>query len=122
MVRNPRDIQDRAFLFGCDVVRFCDTSTDQRSTTRHLLGQLIKAGTSIGANLEEASAGQSKADFIAKTAIALKEAREAHYWLRVLSARSALGSSVNPLMQESNRLVAILTAIVRNARSNANRG
>ena len=57
---------------------------------RTLSGQLLRAGTSVGANLEEAQAGQSRADFISKNAIALKEARETHYWLRLLVASALL--------------------------------
>ena len=76
-----RDIQERAFKFACGVIKFCDTADDRRRTTEHLLLQLFAAGTSIGANLAEASAGQTKPDFIAKTCVSLKEAREARYWL-----------------------------------------
>jgi four helix bundle protein len=52
--------------------------------SRTLANQLMKSGTSIGANVEEGQASQSRADFIAKYAIACKEARETHYWLRLL--------------------------------------
>jgi four helix bundle protein len=123
MPGKPRDIQDRAFKFGCDVIEFCDAVRDRRATTRHLLWQLFKAGMSIGSNLEEASAGQSKADFIAKAAISLREARESHFWLRVIRAkRASLATGADPLLQEADRLVAILTAILRNARGNPGRG
>lgn len=60
---------------------------------RLLSKQLIRSGTSIGANLEEAQAGQSKADSISKNAIALKEARETYYLLRLLSATDILPES-----------------------------
>jgi len=60
MAETRRDIQKRAFLFACTIVRFCDVVSDPRSSTRHLVQQLLKAGTSIGANLEEAAAGQTK--------------------------------------------------------------
>jgi len=123
MPSKARDIQDRAFKFGCNVIEFCDAVRDRRATTQHLLWQLFKASTSIGSNLEEASAGQSKADFIAKTAISLREARESHFWLRLICAqRIALAASADPLLQEADRLVAILTAILRNARGNPGRG
>jgi four helix bundle protein len=95
---------------------------DRRLTTQRLLLQLFDAGTSIGANLEEASGGQTKRDFIAKVAISTKEARESLYWLRLISAtRRALGHEVAPLLEESDRLVAILTTILRSAQANPDR-
>jgi four helix bundle protein len=123
MAEKHRDIQDRAFTFACDVVNFCDVALDGRGTTEHLLHQLLKCGTSVGANLEEASAGESKPDFISKVAISRKEAREARYWLRLMAAtRTGLPPTVGPLRQEAEELVGILTAIARNARENPNRG
>jgi four helix bundle protein len=75
--------------------------------------QLMRAATSIGANLEEADAGQSRADFISKCSIALKEAREALYWLRLLEATGKLRGAGEGLAAESDRIVAVLTTIVR---------
>ena len=118
-----RDIQERAFRFACAVVAFCDTADDRRRTTERLLLQLFAAGTSIGANLAEASAGQTKPDFIAKTCVSLKEAREARYWLLLIAAtRIRLQPAAEILVDEASQLVRILTAIVKNARSNPGRG
>jgi four helix bundle protein len=118
-----RDIQERAFKFACAVIGFCDTADDRRRTTEHLLLQLFAAGTSIGANLAEASAGQTKPDFIAKTCVSLKEAREARYWLLLIAAtRIRLQPAAQTLVGEASQLVRILTAIVKNARSNPGRG
>ena len=75
--------------------------------------QLMRAATSIGANLEEADAGQSRADFISKCTISLKEAREALYWLRLLRATNKLDASAEALVHESDRIVAVITTIVR---------
>ena len=75
--------------------------------------QLLRAGTSIGANLEEADAAQSKPDFVSKCTISLKEAREAHYWLRILKATGK--AEADRLLGEANELIAILTTIVRKA-------
>jgi four helix bundle protein len=79
--------------------------------------QVLRAGTSIGANLEEARAPQSRKDLIAKFSIALKEARETSYWLRLLSATSLAQEVVlaEPL-DEADQLVAILTTSVRRLR------
>ena len=118
-----REIQERAFKFACEVIKFCDTADDRRRTTEHLLLQLFAAGTSVGANLAEASAGQTKPDFIAKTCVSLKKAREARYWLLLITAtRPRLQPAAEPLVDEARQLVRILTAIVKNARSNPARG
>ena len=115
------DIRERAFDFGCRIVRL-HQSTARNSTSRPLLLQLLRSGTSIGANLEEAEAGQSKADFISKCRIAMKEARETHYWLRLISATAIVKSNrLVPLVQEANELVAIITTIVRKASATSSR-
>ena len=81
--------------------------------------QLLRSGTSIGANVAEAQRGQSKADFIAKMSIALKEANETHYWIRLLYRTDFLTksqyTSINADIQE---LIGILTAICRTANHN----
>ncbi len=81
----PRNIQERAFEFGVRVIRLVDRLP--RMIAGNMLGQqLIRAGTSVGANMQEADATESKRDFIHKTGIALKEAKESHYWLRLVDA------------------------------------
>jgi four helix bundle protein len=85
---------------------------------RTLAKQLLRSGTSIGANVEEAHGSQSKADFIAKMSIACKEARETHYWMRLLVATELVSSAkLEELIDEANQLVAILTSIVKNTRN-----
>jgi four helix bundle protein len=80
----------------------------------------LKAGTSVGANIEEAQAGQSKADFISKTAIALKEARETHYWLRLLVASQVSPEArISGLRTEAEELMRIIGAIVVSAKKAA---
>jgi four helix bundle protein len=76
--------------------------------------QLLKSGTSIGANVEEAMAGQSRADFLSKMAIASKEARESKYWLRLIRDSKFIDEShVSYLLTESSEIIRILTAIVK---------
>ncbi|MDP2806539.1 MAG: four helix bundle protein [bacterium] len=112
----PKDICLRTFSFSVQIIRFCRTLEKEGQLNRMLAKQLFRASTSIGANVEEAQAGQTKADFIAKMSIARKEAREAHYWLR-LCKNTMIGdaASIGPLLAEINEIVAILTAIVKNA-------
>ena len=79
--------------------------------------QLLRAGTSVGANVEEAQAGQSKADFISKIAIALKEARETLYWLRLLAASDVLPAKRLSILQtEIIELRRVLGAIIVSAK------
>jgi four helix bundle protein len=115
------DIYDRSFDFACRIVRL-HRAVARGATARPLLNQLLRSGTSIGANLEEAEAGQSKADFIAKCRIALKEARETVYWLRLIAATELVKAArIAPLTQEGREIVAILTTIVRNASASLKR-
>jgi len=112
-----KDIQERAFSFACRIVKFYQFLAKQKGAGEALARQILSSGTSIGANLEEATAGQSRADFISKCNIALKEARETHYWLRLFTETGIVpAEKLDALLSESNELVAILTAIVRNAR------
>jgi four helix bundle protein len=85
-----------------------------RGGSRTLAKQLLRSGTSIGANLEEGKGSQSEADYLTKCSIACKEARETLYWLKLLVASEIL--SANRLLElttECDELVAILTSIVK---------
>ena len=81
----PYDIQERAFLFACDDRRLLPTAGTGHPIVRELGRQLLRAGTSVGANLEEADAGESKPDFRHKIGVSRKECRESRYWLRLIS-------------------------------------
>jgi four helix bundle protein len=113
-----QDIHDRAFAFACRVVELHRFLGARGGTGRVLADQVLRAGTAVGANLEEGRSGQSRADFIAKYSIALKEARETHYWLRLLaSCDLAPPDLIAPLVIEANELIAIVTTIVKKAKS-----
>lgn len=75
--------------------------------------QLLKSGTSIGANVEEAVAAQSRKDFISKMAIASKEARETRYWLRLLNRSKLVNLDCTPLLDKVEHIVNVLTKIVK---------
>lgn len=110
------DITDRTFEFSVRIVRLC-RAMGHDPVNRVLGTQLLRSSTSVGANIEEAQAAQSKADFVSKTAIDLKEARESHYWLRLLSATDdKLTIRLTPLVQESREIRDILGAINSKAR------
>jgi four helix bundle protein len=120
---DEHDLCDRTFRFACNIITLCDNLQQRRAVVRRLSFQLLDAGTSIGANLEEGRAGQTKPDFIAKNFNSLKEARETRYWLRLmLFADPALKSDLQPLLAESNEFIAMLTTSLKNARLTTSRG
>ena len=81
--------------------------------------QLLKSGTSIGANVKEAARGQSKADFIAKMSIALKEAEETEYWLELLYETDYLSKTqFDSIYSDNKELIKVLMSIVKSAKTN----
>ena len=111
------DLPDRTFAFAERIVRLCVLleQNDRVSTT--LATQLLRSRTSVGANVEEAGSAESWKDFIHKYAIACKEARESHCWLRLLAASEVLTKEkLKPLITEANELIAILTTIIKKSR------
>ena len=115
--RPPWDLRERTFEFARRIVKLCQTLDQAPGASRTLAHQLLRAGSSVGANVEEGHASQSRADFVSKYSIACKEARESHYWLRLLVAAEVTPADrLSPLIDEANQLVAILTTIVKKAR------
>jgi four helix bundle protein len=114
-------IVERSFAFAVRVVRLCRFLETQDRVSRTLANQLLRAGTSIGANIEEAQAGQSKADFTAKMSIARKEARETLYWLKLLKASEIIeAEKLTDITKEGDELVRILTSIVKTSQLGKN--
>ncbi len=112
--RRRMDIQERTFQFAVRVVRLVDRLP--RTVAGMEVGrQLVRAATSVGANVEEADAAESKRDFVHKMKIAHKEAREARYWLEIVQAALLDDDEVRDLIRESNELIHILQAIIRSA-------
>jgi four helix bundle protein len=113
---SAKDIRDRAFAFGCKVARLA-LSLTPRPGVRALVDQLLRAGTSVGANLEEAKAASTRREFLRDIEISLREARESWYWLRIYNELE-LGDprTVRELVSEADSLVRILTSIVLNTK------
>jgi four helix bundle protein len=113
-----QDIRDRSFAFACSVVTLSQKLYDDGGVSRLLVAQLIACSTATATMLEEAKAAESDADFISKCCISLKESRESWTRLRICE-KCRLGNTreVKDLVQESNELVAIITAIIRNKRT-----
>jgi four helix bundle protein len=78
------ELEERLFAFSLRIIRLYQRLAKASDLGRIFGKQVLRSGTSIGANYQEAQGGQSRADFISKTSIALKEARETHYWLRLV--------------------------------------
>lgn len=106
------DIRDRAFEFAVRIVKLCKYLETNTDVSRNVISQLLRSGTSVGANLKEARAGQSTADFIHKNAIALKEARESNYWLRLVLATETLRNDIRTGIEELRDEAVVITKIV----------
>jgi four helix bundle protein len=103
----------KSFNFALRIIRLPRKLQQQREFA--ISNQLLRAGTSIGAQVEEAQAGQSRRDFVAKMAIASKEARETRYWLRLLEKSEIVDVDVSVELRDVEELIRILTAIVKTA-------
>ncbi len=111
------DIQGRTFNFGVRIIKLVDKLPRTLSATE-LGRQLLRSGTSIAANMEEANGAESKSDFIHKVSIAYKEARETRLWLAMIkTAILPNAREVTELHSECDEIVRILFAILRTARS-----
>jgi four helix bundle protein len=112
MNKKPNIIKEKTYKFALDIVKIYQQMIKQNEFI--LSKQLVRAGTSIGANTEEATAAQSRKDFISKMSISSKEARETNYWLRLLrDSQLCKGIDYTDLIKESEEIIAILTSIVK---------
>jgi len=110
-------VEQRTYAFALSLIRVFRAAPPRDEADRLIWRQLLKSGTSVGANTAESRGSQSRADWIAKRFIALREIREAQFWLRLLHD-SALKPRTDllPLIDESGQLVAILTTALKTAR------
>ncbi len=110
-------ILDKSFAFSIRVVKLYKYLCDEKR--EYVLSkQLLRCGTSVGANINEVQAGQSKADFIAKMSIASKEARESQYWINLLIKTDYLNSDdehTKSLLNDIEEIVKLLTSIVKSS-------
>ncbi len=105
-------ILEKSYAFALAVVPVCRRLQDEREYV--LSRQLLKSGTSIGANVEEVQAGQSRADFLSKMCTAAKESRESRYWLRLLRDSGEFPKiDFQPHLDSVDELVRILVSIVK---------
>jgi four helix bundle protein len=119
--REPRDIKERTFSFALNIVYLAQRLDGCPGVSRVLGRQLLRSRTSIGANVEEAQAGQSHADFSSKYAIALKEARETIYWLRLLKDSGLPpDNDYGGLLREADEIARVIAAIIVKSKRNRN--
>ncbi len=112
-------VKDKSYAFALKVVKLAQGL--HKKNEYEIAKQILRSGTSIGANVEEALAGVSKPDFIYKMAISSKEARETDYWLRLIRDSDILSEKeIEPLIQEAQELIRILTAIVKSSQTKLN--
>ena len=109
-------IQGKSFQFSLKIIALYKQL--HKIDKNPILLQLLRSATSIGANVNEASAGQSKRDFITKMAIASKEARETLYWLKLLSESDWYIIDLESHLSECTELVKVLTKIVKTSQEN----
>lgn len=104
-------IRIKSFQFACEIVHFTKALKDRKEF--EIASQILKSGTSIGANVREAQRGVSRKDFKNKFGIALKEAEETMYWLELIEATSE--QAPNSLKDKCEELIRILVSIIKNS-------
>jgi len=110
-------IKDKSYVFALHTIRLYKFLTDSKKEFI-ISRQILKAGTSIGAQVREGEQAESKADFIHKMSIALKEANEVDYWLSLLKDSGYIDiPSADTLNAECNELISLLTAIIKTSKN-----
>ena len=111
------DLQDRLVDYAVRVIRLSEALPDTK-TGKHVASQILRSGTSPAPNYGEAQGAESRDDFIHKVKVALKEMRETHIWLKIIAKANLIkpAKQLEPLLQETDELVAILFASAQTAR------
>ena len=116
------DLEARLIAFAVRVIRTAE-SLPKTSTGNHIRNQLLRSGTSPAPNYGEAQSAESKADFVHKLKIALKELRETEIWLKIIARAELIQSStkLSPLLQETDELISILFKSINTAQKKLER-
>lgn len=113
---NP--VSQKSFQFAIRILKFYKLYISKDKSLEVLFKQILKSGTSIGANIAESKNAVSKPDFINKLAIALKEARETEYWLRLLfESKTIENNEFESLSTDCDELIRLLTSIIKSLKS-----
>lgn len=114
-----RDLDERLLEYAARVLKLVE-ALPKTIVGYRICDRLLRSGTSVGANYEEAQAAESIFDFIHKLQIALKELRESNYWLRLLAKTGTVPAErLSSIIEESNQLRAILAKAVATAKGKA---
>ncbi|MEP7231106.1 MAG: four helix bundle protein [Ginsengibacter sp.] len=111
-------IKTKTFDFALSIISLYKQMQEKKEYV--ISKQLLRSSTSIGANVEEADAGQTKKDFISKMSISAKEARETHYWLRLLQRSQLVQIDYASYIAAIEEIIRILTSIIKTAQNNIN--
>jgi four helix bundle protein len=119
MNEHPKDLKLRTKMFALRIIRLY-SKLPKNDTVAQVLGkQVLRSGTSVGANYREASRGRSKAEFISKIGDSLKEIEETEYWLElVVESGCCSGTKMVELLDETRQIIAIFTTIHKKAKGN----
>lgn len=110
-------VKDKSYAFALRIIKLYKYLVEYKKE-RVIAKQLLRSGTSIGANVEEAVGGQSKKDFVAKISIAYKEARESEYWLRLLRDSGYLDDdAAESVLSDCRELLKLLGSIQKTIKS-----
>ena len=112
----PESFAQRSFQFALDILSYYRLIRRTTDLPQHIALEMLRAGTSIGANLEEAVSASSRRDLLAKNSIALREARECRYWLRIVRADQPALAGTDQLLSECHQLVSVLSSAVHTLR------
>ncbi|MHC4212949.1 MAG: four helix bundle protein [Planctomycetota bacterium] len=110
-------VKEKSYDFALEIVKLCIQLKERKHF--EISSQLLRSGTSIGANVQEASASRSRKDFFNQMSIASKEARETYYWQRLLKDSKIVDDENSAkLIEKSEELIKILTSIVKTGNQN----
>ncbi len=113
-------VLEKSFDFSVRILKLYKYLLKNDRSLEPILKQILKSGTSIGANITEAQNSTSIKDFINKLNISLKEARETEYWLRLFKASELINEkSFNSLQNDCKELIKLLTAIIKTSKINS---
>ena len=113
------DIRERSYQFALRVIQISN-GLPKTLPFNIIKSQLLKSGTSIGANIEEADGSISKRDFLNKTVIARKEAKETKYWLRIIASQQIENNNIENDIKEIQEIINILSVMINKVRNSTN--
>jgi len=113
------DLEERLIDFAVRIIKVADALPETRAGN-HIRGQVLRSGTAPAANYAEAQSSESRADFLHKMKVALKELRETKVWLRMVTKAGLISptSKLDPLIQENDQLISIFVASVKTTAKN----